>query len=345
MRSRLIWIILTGFALALLLLAAVQVIPSLSSDGDSADSDVNSSAVQPPDSGITPALFRNISEYRSATGQVVRLAGTSEPDSDLILLNRGRRSVQLRSDETGAWSVDLPVEGTEPMVLEMLLLVEDGLDIRGDETVFRIPVPEAEAEADTDADTEAATEAATDSSGEEGEPIAPAAPNPALIMVSAPGGPTRIVQSPFGGSPTNGPLSMGPIDYDDSGGVIFSGTTEEEGRVRLYAGRAAIGETRVGAGGRWNFIAGKMLPLGEYPITAELIKPDGTTVRVTVPFEFAPTRAEAGEDIPNPYIKFEPFRWQVRRALIGGGAQYTAIFAPDDAEALIVSEDSTERSE
>jgi len=34
---------------------------------------------------------------------------------------------------------------------------------------------------------------------------------------------------------------MGPIDFDDTGGVIFSGVTSEGGRVRLYANESAIG--------------------------------------------------------------------------------------------------------
>lgn len=199
------------------------------------------------------------------------------------------------------------------MVLEIVMFVEGGLNVRGDETVFRVPVPSNDAEENAELKT-------------------------ALIMVSAPGGPTRIVQTPFGGSPTDGPLTMGPIDYDDSGGVIFSGTTEEEGRIRIFAGPQAIGETRVGAGGRWYFIAGEgMLPIGEYEIAAELIKPEGVGARVSVDFErLAPS--ENTEISYTPDVRYDPFRWQVRRQLLGGGAQYTAIFAPQEAEALIVEE-------
>jgi len=152
-----------------------------------------------------------------------------------------------------------------------------------------------------------------------------------------PGGPSRIVQSPFGGSPTSGPLTMGPIDYDDSGGVILSGTTEAEGRVRIYAGGEAFGETRVGAGGRWNFIAGNLLPRGEYPLSAELIDSQGVKARVSVPFALLPpSESDAQSTSSLPEVKYEPFRWQVRRTLIGGGHQTTAIFAPIEAEALIV---------
>ncbi len=318
MKSRLFWMIVTGLALALALLAAVQATGFLSKTA--ATNNPPPASASPPassevlDTGITPVIFRTINEYGIAPARKLRLNGTSEPNSVLILLNRNERVRQIKADEDGIWSLDIDVTPRQSMVLEMVMFVEGGLNVRGDETVFRIPVPVSE--------------------GEDNDVV-----KPALIMVSAPGGPTRIVQTPFGGSPTDGPLSMGPIDYDDSGGVIFSGTTAEEGRVRIYAGGAAIGETRVGAGGRWNFIAGKMLPLGEYDIAAELIKTDGVRARVSVPFErLPPSRKTDISPSDAPDVRYEPFRWQVRRRLLGGGTQYTAIFAPAEAESLVVSE-------
>jgi len=305
--------IATGLVLALLLLVAVQATSFLSrAPGLSENTPKVATNDNVADTGITPVVFRTISEYGEATERQLRLNGTSEPNAVLILLNRNERLRQIKSNETGNWGLDIKVEPTQIMVLEVVMFVEGGLNVRGDETIFRVPVPASE--------------------GEESSEI-----KPALIMVSAPGGPTRIVQTPFGGSPTDGPLTMGPIDYDDSGGVIFSGTTEEEGRVRILAGAQVVGDTRVGAGGRWNFIAGNMLPLGEYEIAAELIKPDGVKARVSVPFErLPPSRNAEASAIPD--IRYEPFRWQIRKQLLGGGAQYTAIFAPQDAEALIVEE-------
>ena len=44
---------------------------------------------------------------------------------------------------------------------------------------------------------------------------------------------------------------MGSIDYDESGGVIFSGTSELQGRIRVFANNTAIGEQSVDASGRW----------------------------------------------------------------------------------------------
>lgn len=311
MKSRLIWMIATGLILALLLLAAVQATSFLANrPSTSENAPAASVKVDIADTGITPVIFRTVSEYDGAAGRQIRVDGISEPDVVLIVLNRNARLRQIKSDENGNWGLDINVDPDAVMVLEVVMFIDGGLNVRGDETVYRIPVPVG---------------------GEDD-----GARKPALIMVTAPGGPTRIVQTPFGGSPTDGPLTMGPIDYDDSGGVIFSGTTEEEGRVRIYAGPSAIGETRVGAGGRWNFIAGN-LPRGEYEIAAELIKPEGIVARVSVPFELLPPSKNTEISVV-PDVRYEPFRWQVRRQLLGGGAQYTAIFAPQDATALIVEE-------
>lgn len=53
---------------------------------------------------------------------------------------------------------------------------------------------------------------------------------------------------------------MGALDYDDSGGVIFSGSTKEAGLVKVYAGEILVGETRVEAGG-----VGILLPVTYCP--------------------------------------------------------------------------------
>ena len=316
MKFRLFWMILIGVGLALILLFIVQFTSAVSQTPLSSIGDVETDTEVAPrtdtvDTGLTPVFFRTISEYGPQEEMKLRINGTSEPAAVLTLLNENTRLRQFRSDDKGNWDVVIDIDPEQTLALEVVMFVEGDLSVRGDETIYRVPVPDKPDDRD--------------------------AQPPALIMVSAPGGPSRIVQSPFGGSPTNGPLSMGPIDYDDSGGVILSGTTASEGRVRIYAGGEAFGETRVGAGGRWNFIAGNLLPRGEYPIAAELIDPNGVQARVSVPFERLPASRnddKSASDLPD--VKYEPYRWQVRRALVGGGHQTTAIFAPIDADALIV---------
>ena len=331
-RARIVWIIVGGLFLAVALIVLLQMLDVLSrlSSSDSPNPPPVIAETADP-IGLAPTLFQDVIEYQENNTQKLRLSGTAQPDTVVIISNRGQRVRQIKSDSNGNWVVSIDAIDDQPMVLEAVLFTESGVTIRGDETVYRIVLPRATQEL-------APQDIAPSITGEnEFLPVSLPDARPTLIMVSVPGGPTRIVRSPFGGSPTEGPLTMGPIEYDDGGGVIFSGTTSAEGRVRLYAGEAVIGDTRVGAGGRWNFIAGRMLPMGEYEVRAELIRPDAERVQVTVPFERLPPVTLSQANIP--MVQFEPYRWQVRRALLGGGAQNTVIFAPRDADAIVPPSD------
>jgi hypothetical protein len=327
-KPRIIGIMVGGLLLAVGFIVVMQLMDVFSrfSDDDTARAEETESLSA---LGVKPTVFTDISEFQNGLKTVLRISGTAEPNSVIIILNRNERQRQIRSDENGNWRVSLETDDSRPMVIESVLFNEGGVTVRGDETIYRIVLP-------GEASTAPTGEMGENGSDEEADiftAVRPV-PRPTLIMVSAPGGPTRIVQSPFGGSPTNGPLTMGPIDYDDAGGVIFSGTTSEEGRVRLYANNSAIGETRVGAGGRWNFIAGRMLPRGEYDVRAELIRTDAERVQVTVPFELLPpVKSDGPAGIP--MVRFEPFRWQIRWELLGGGQQSTVIFAPREADPII----------
>ncbi len=334
-KPRIILIIIGGLLLAVALIVVVQVLDVMSRLGGSDDTLPPSvSNESPAPLGILPTLFSDIIEFDDGGATKLRLTGTAEPNSVVIILDAGERTRQIRSNEQGDWSVTLDAVDERPMVLEAILFNEGGITVRGDETVYRIVLPGAETEsAVVPPSFEVFPNGAEGPDGEEILLTDILQPPPTLIMVSAPGGPTRIVKSPFGGSPTNGPLTMGPIDYDDSGGVIFSGTTSEPGKIRLYANQAIIGETRVGAGGRWNFIAGKMLPRGEYDVKAELVRSDAEPINVTVPFQLLRPRNTSQTGMPQ--VVFEPFRWQVRRELLGGGFQSTVIFAPSEADPLI----------
>ncbi|WP_409432223.1 hypothetical protein ACJ3XI_08360 [Litorimonas sp. RW-G-Af-16] len=309
MKPRIIWMIIGGLAIAIALYLIVQS-NHLRQEFSVSDSAITSPAASTMSDrteakGLVPISFASVSEFMEGPFRKLTLSGVAEPSSVIVLQNRGDRLRQIKVTEEGAWNVTLDIDG-QAMVIEALMYMDDEtVNVRAEEMIFRIPVPKSP--------DVAATEFTSD----------------ALIMVSAPGSPTRIIQSPFGGSPTNEALTIGAVDYDDAGGVIFSGTTSVPGRIRLYAGNAAIGETRIGAEGRWNFIAGKMLPFGEYIIRAELIQPNAERLGISVPFERLPPLrpAQGGEGALS--VTFEPYRWQVRRSLIGGGTQSTVIFAPN----------------
>ncbi len=307
-----------GLALAFLLFAGLSVADRIevTSDPDADDAQRRLALSKPIAASLTPVSIAQVSEL---PGPSLRLSGTAEAASVVMLLDRGERVRQVRSNADGLWSATLDVPD-RPMAIEAVLFedsaVNAGTDaaasapgLRGVETVFRIHRPADQA-----------------------------AGLPPLIMIAAPAAPTRLVSSPFGGLPASGPLAMGAIDYDDAGGVIFSGVSAEPGRVRLYVSNSAIGETRVGADGRWAYIAASVMPLGEYDVRAELLPTDPAAARasVSVPFErLRPVRATEGADDEGALsVNFEPFRWQIRRSLVGGGMQSTAIFAPEELSAV-----------
>lgn len=310
---RYLWILLAAMVLAVILYGVIQM-------SDSGDTPVSGVVIDPVSAtgsmiGVKPASFQQISEFRDEGGLRLRLSGEAQAGAVVVLTNRGERLRQTRVNDLGQWGVTLNIE-EGPMVLEAQLYSgENTPSIRSEETVFRLPVPE---------DEDIATANYTTS---------------ALIMVTAPGGPSRIIQSPFGGTPTSGPLSLSVIDYDFTGGVIITGTSSIPGRIRIYAQNAAIGETGIGVGGRWNYIAGRMLPRGQAEIRAVLIPAAGTLdaptepISVSVPFNFLrPLREDETDGSGALSVNFEPLQWQVRRTLIGGGGQSTVIFSPDVAE-------------
>jgi len=240
--------------------------------------------------GVRPASFEQVSEFTVGTRQMLRMSGYAEPDSVIVISNRGERLRQIRADNLGQWSVTLDAD-TGPMALEAQVYTDERTpSIRSEETIFRLPVPQSDEVAAANYTTAA------------------------LIMLTAPGRPSRVVQSPFGGVPTSGPLSLSVIDYDFTGGVIITGTSSVPGRIRIYAQNSVIGETGVGVSGRWNYIA------------------DGRR-SISVPFNYLPPlRDDQANSSGALSVNFEPLQWQVRRTLVGGGGQSTVIFSPDIVE-------------
>lgn len=311
MKFRVIAMLLTGFALAIALLWAGQFAQRTAPPEKSAQA---SEAIDEKPISIRPPSFLNVSEIEGA----LRMSGISEAGSTLVFSQGGQRLGETKVDEDGTWSTALPIEPKATQAISLIMLTEDGARVRSDETLFRIPQVEENVDAPV---------AAVNTS------IAiPSAPYdvPTLILLTAPGGPSRIFKSPFGGMPISGPLSLGPIDYDDSGGAVFRGSSERPGRIRLYANGIVIGDAPVQPDGQWFYIIAETLPRGTYDVVVALMDGTDEVTRVTVPFEKM-SFVQSNEPGGGLYVSFTETRWQVRRDLLGGGAQYTAIFAPQEA--------------
>ena len=305
MKPRLISMLLTGLVLALGLLLAVQISQRIRAPNDSVVTD-QAGVIEEPDLNktIDPVIFKTMSEQDGE----LRLSGTSEPNVLITIEDRGRRLSEIRSDDNGQWSAAFKVEPTNNLVIDLVAHIDDGARVRSDEKLFRITAP-------------------NDQTSEDG--MLPQA----LLMITAPGGPTRLIQSPFRGLPTDQGLSLGPIDYDESGGVIFSGASEQAGRVRIYANDVRVGERGVATNGRWFFIATDTLPRGSYDIRIDLVDGELVIASVNVQFERMDPPENSAEQL---HVSYQPFVWQIRRKLLGGGYQYTAILAPLESDPIVV---------
>lgn len=164
------------------------------------------------------------------------------------------------------------------------------------------------------------------------------------LVLTTPGAATRVLQSGFGGLLSAGGLTLEAADYDDAGGIIFSGSTRESGRIRMQAGRAVIGETGADANGRWDLISGSTLPVGTYAMRLQSISSDNRVqAQIDLPFvRSAPKRSpeimQGAQDSietvePAARIVFEDRRWILSRPLSGGGFQHTVLYAPGASQA------------
>ena len=162
-------------------------------------------------------------------------------------------------------------------------------------------------------------------------PITENAPAPQgqqhYIILTAPGTNSTVLQSPFQTMPSKDGFTLQVIDYDNSGGVIFSGRSQRPGKVRIYANGKLLGESRTGTKGRWSLIFGNILPLGEYTISAQLIpKNESALVKLTLPFSRMRPLFEA-EASPKILVQHLKNRMQMGWFVTGGGYQYVVIYA------------------
>lgn len=299
---------LVGFFIAIFLIQNVgrRVVENLVPEAVDVTSEQGEeiSRLEDPNQSVRPAIFRTIVER----DQQLSLRGTAEPDVVVSIIGNGDRRRQIRADSDGIWEANIDVTEDDVLGLSLTTFLDESAQVNGDELLLRVVAPEVERE---------------DRSSDE---ILLNQKPPALILLTAPGGPSRIIQTPFLRPPSQGALTLGTIEYDDRGGVIFSGFSSRLGRVRVFGNDELIGESRVASNGRWFLIAGETLPASAYNIRVQLQQPDGVESVIEVSLE----RLAPGLNAQiSPYVVYNDDIWHVRRNLAGGGAQYTAIFSPD----------------
>jgi len=304
MRNRIISMLVTGLVLAVSLLLVFQLFQTLSDQNAAGEAASVQEELPQLVETVKPVLIYGVSE----TQNVLTVSGTAQANLPISAELSGQIVQQVNTDEDGNWSINIRMDDLRPVQVQIIQYIDDKTPVRSDETIYRIPPPELEL-------------------GETENPPR------ALVMTAAPGGPSSIFQSPFGGLPTSGAISVGSIDYDESGGVIFSGSSDVQGKIRYFVNSTPVGESRVEANGRFYFRAADTLPLGTFDITYLLITEQEIHSRITIPFE----RLNFSDpQDPRPVqVAYNPYAWHIWRPLAGGGQQYTAVFAPMDADPIV----------
>ncbi|MCF8879324.1 LysM peptidoglycan-binding domain-containing protein [Hyphobacterium sp. SN044] len=222
------------------------------------------------------------------------IAGRGEPGATVSVLADGESIANIAVNEQGEWVliVEEPLP-TGSVELGLLMTTPSGQEIRSEQIVV-VSIPESRAETP-------------------------------LVVLGRPGEASRVLQGPFEGLET-GPLALETVDYDDAGGVIFSGRAEPGSRVRVIANGATVGDTAVGQDGRWTVRAGDALAPGVYDLQVDMIRPDGTVAAVIVlPFErVAPEALNLGEG--SVIVQPGNSLWRIARRIYGEGIQYTVIY-------------------
>ncbi len=107
-KARIIWIIVGGLLLAVALVVILQMLDVLSRlEGGDAQNPTPVIAETADPLGLAPTLFQDISEYEQNGVKKLRLSGTAQPNTVVIISNRGQRERQIKSDTNGNWMVTL----------------------------------------------------------------------------------------------------------------------------------------------------------------------------------------------------------------------------------------------
>jgi len=279
MRSRPLLILVCALAVALIIVAVVQSVQGLRADGDLVES-----APLDLNRAYLPPIIRNAELIDGR----LRMEGTAEPSSIVRAVSNARSLRQVASDQDGRWVIEIAVPQSTSAELSVESYIGED-QVVGDDQLLYVPAPGAE----------------------DGISQRP------LIALAVPGGPTRILQTPFGTSLDSTLLSIDSIDYDDAGGVILAGRSSQQGRVRLTAGEQVLGEATLAPDGRWFFLAVDA-PLDRKFFSVSLLNQNVELDRIDV--DFVPLGIGEG-------VRRDPDVWQVRRELPGGGSQVSVVLA------------------
>lgn len=271
------------------------------------------------------------------------IAGRSVPNARVQIRDGGEIIGEVTSDGRGDW-VFVPEKRLQPGSRVLTLSIEkDGETVSESENAVVLVIPEP------------GKNIAGAEAGEDRTPLAMAVPRDQ----SSPA-PSRVIQAPKLAAPSEaatsktdapavrsfpekgatsdgkaqaltgdapgGSVALDTVDYDDKGGVVFSGRAKPGDQVQVYVDNKLVGSADAGADGRWTLNPAQRVEPGEHDIRVDKVTKAGKVLaRIELPF----VRAKPFSGLPDQtLVIIQPGNnlWRIASRVYGDGLRYTDIF-------------------
>ena len=277
-------------------------------------------AVQPaPDSTPPPAAEAPAAPIPPSF-DVVRInlacravaAGRAEPGATVTLLLSGEAIATTQADRRGEWVivVDQPLP-SGPKELTLIAKLPGEPPIAAEQAVVLL-VPDCVAPVE-----------------ERGDAIAVLTPK-----AGPKSGASTVLQAPppQAGASDDLDLSVGAVDYDESGNVAVSGRSKPGSRVQAYVDNEPVGGAETSDQGRWRIVPEKPVEPGVHELRIDQLDETGKVLaRIELPF----SRAAPGEfELTADRVIVQPGNslWRIARRTYGQGVLYTVIYQANGSQ-------------
>jgi len=267
--------------------------PTLSTEAPAADAP---KGTESDETGGSKPTFDTIRIERDGSAVI---AGRGLPESDVTVMLNGSPLGSVKADLEGAWIL-VPEEPVPPGDHQLTLRMNrpGALTIDSEQSVA-LKVPER--------------------LGEE-----------ALVVLSDTNRPSRVLQKPElsenettvaksdlpasmepgqSNMPSPMDLTLGTVDYNDAGEIIFSGRAAPGASIRLYVDNRAAGDASVATDGTWSFAGTKAIAPGSHSLRVDQLQGDGSVSRrIELPFVRAAPQevASLNQPVTAPSAADEP---------------------------------------
>ncbi len=247
------------------------------------------------------------------------IAGRAEPGADVVVFDGTREVARTRADRRGEF-VALPPAPLAEGGRELTLSSRTGAaaPVRSDATVV-VVVPPKPAPPPAPPPVETPVAANAPPPPPAAAPVTPPAPTVMAVLIPQ-AGPSRILEAP------RTALSLDVIDYDEAGGIRFSGQAPSGSGVRIYVDNATVGDAQADAAGRWSLTPSAAVTPGVHAVRVDQIDATGRVLaRVELPFQRA---AVAAAEVATGRVVVQPGQnlWRLARSAYGSGIRYTVIY-------------------